>query len=488
MTESLIKTGRVVQKMFQKVVKRISILVVACIFIASLHGKEASAASFTDIPAKYSEEINYLIDQKIINGYPDQTFRPNLSVTREEAVTMVGRALGYSGEPRQTSFLDVSPTSFASGYIEAAFENNLIAPNSEGNFRPKEMMTRGEMAQLLKGAFQLTENSLVTISDVNADGALYEAINAIITAGLSNGYPDGTFKPNNPMTRTEFSLFVARALNEDYRVLPQEEPDPETTATQAIVYASSLNVRSGPSTDHEIVGSLLNGTTVIVHTYEGDWAYVSTAETVGYVHRSYLIIPSLPGTGGKVVAIDAGHGGKDPGAIGHGLQEKEINLAISLKTQELLQQHGIEVVMTRIDDTFLELSERVNVAVQNNADTFVSIHTNANEKSSANGTETFFSTASLTPRAFHSQQLATFIQERLYQALETSNRGVNGEKGFHVIKKNPLPAVLVELAFISNSSDATKLGSEDYRNKAAEAIALGIVDYYDWKDAQSANF
>ena len=127
----------------------------------------------------------------------------------------------------------------------------------------------------------------------------------------------------------------------------------------------------------------------------------------------------------------------------------------------------------------LSLSERVDVAVRSYADTFVSIHTNS-AAASASGTETYFSSAALNSRSADSKQLATFIQNRLYPALGTKNRGVR-DAGFWVIKKTPLPAALVELGFISNSSDASKLGSENYRNKAAEAIALGIVDYYNWK-------
>lgn len=459
--------------MFQKIAYRISILVVACIFIVSLGGK-ASANSFSDIPSLYSKEINYLLDKEVINGYPDKTFRPRVNVTREEAVTMVGRALGYDGTQRASDYVDVKPESYASGYIQSALEKGIISNNPDQKFRPKDNMTRGEMAYLLQNAFNLTETGVVTISDVNQIGTLYEAVNAIVTAGLANGYPDGTFKPDNPMTRTEFSLFVARGLNEDFRV--HSEAGEIDTAT---VNADFLNVRTGPGTTYEVMDQLANGTQVTIHQYLDDWAHISTDTVTGYVNRKYLKLASSS-TGEKIIAIDAGHGGKDPGAIGNGLQEKEVNLAVALKVEKLLKQHDIKVVMTRSDDTFLELNQRVDVAVQNQADTFVSIHANKFKDGSANGTETYFSTAALSERAANSKQLATFIQERLYQALGTKNRGVKEAK-FVVIHKNPLPATLVELGFISNQNDASKLGSEEYRNKAAEAIALGIVDYYNWR-------
>lgn len=472
--------------MFQKLACRISVLVIACLFAASFAGKEANA-SLKDIPSNYAKEINYLLNQKVVTGYPDNTFGPKLNVTREEAVTMVGRALKLNGQPKKTSFKDVQAHSWSSGYIQSAYEKKIVTMSTDGNFRPKDRMTRGEMAYLMQRAFNLTEKGVVTISDVRGSGPLFDAINAIVTAGLSNGYPDGTFKPNNIMTREEFSLFVARGLNDSFRVNNNLEPIGE-----AVVNATSLNIRQGPGTNYSIIGGLPNKAKVVVYKYEGNWAYISAGSKLGYVHRDYLVAPSTstpspapepalpPASGEKIVAIDAGHGGKDPGATENGLQEKEINLAVALKVESILKQHGIKVVMTRTDDTFLELRERINVATEQKADTFVSIHANSFSSNSANGTETYYSTASLNPRAEQSKQLATFIQERLYKAMGTSNRGVK-QGGFFVIKNNPLPSALVELGFVSNAGDAAKLGSEEYRNKAAEAIALGIVDYYNWR-------
>ena len=134
--------------------------------------------------------------------------------------------------------------------------------------------------------------------------------------------------------------------------------------------------------------------------------------------------------------------------------------------------------MTRRTDIYPTLGQRVDIAVNAKADAFVSIHGNKFSRESANGTETYYSTASI--RADNSKQLATFIQERLYPALGTYDRGVR-TANFQVIYKNPLPAALVELGFISNKDDASKLSSNYYRDKAAEAIALGIQDYYEWK-------
>lgn len=439
-----------------------------------------------DIPERSKEEIHYLINLKVINGYPDGTFKPSLEVSREEAVTMVARAIQLNGEPRKVIFNDVKDNSWSSGYIQSAYEKGLLDVNN-GKFRPKDKMTRGEMAVLLQRAFDLKGEGTVIISDVSTNHRLHDAINAVMTAGLSNGYPDGTFKPDNKMLREEFALFVARGLNENYRVYPDNiisdetdgEENEEPQVKEAIVRADILNLRSTPTdaSPDNIIGKLPEGTRVTIHHYEGNWVYVTAGDLTGYVFGSYLQLVTHTN---KIIAIDPGHGGHDPGAIGNGLVEKEVNLDVALRVKKILEKEGINVFMTRVDDTYLTLEERVKVSVENHADTFVSIHSNTYTDSSANGTETYFSTASLNPRAEQSKQLATFIQERLYKALGTKNRGVKEGK-FVVIHRNPLPSALIELGFLSNKGDAEKLGSEYYRQIAAEAIAYGIIDYYNWR-------
>lgn len=461
--------------MYKRIVKSFSILVAVCILVVSM-SSPAMAAVFKDV-TKYSSEINYLVDRQIINGYPDQTFKPGNDVTREEAITMVGRATGLNGKMRATSFKDVKSNSYASGYIQSAYEKGIL-PDTGDTFRPKEKMTRGDMALVLAKAYQLTDTVDIKFSDVPSGGPLHEAVKKIVAAGIANGYPDGTFKPQNPITRAEFSLLIARGLEPSFRVSSSEL----IPSGEKIVTASYLNVRSGPGTEFSVVDTLTKGSKVTTYDERGEWVYITYGSTVGFVSKAYLTEPSTnTGELNKIITIDAGHGGKDPGSSGNGVVEKEVNLAVSLKVQTLLEQHGIQVIMTRTDDTYLTLQERVDVAVNAKADAFVSIHSNSNTSSSPNGTETYYSKASLNSRADDSKQLATFIQDRLYKALGTSNRGVKDGQ-FYVIHKNPLPSALVEMGFVSNEGDAEKLASEEYRDKAAEAIALGIVDYYNWKE------
>jgi N-acetylmuramoyl-L-alanine amidase len=177
---------------------------------------------------------------------------------------------------------------------------------------------------------------------------------------------------------------------------------------------------------------------------------------------------------GKVIVLDPGHGGHDPGAIGNGLEEKEVVLNVGLRVEKKLQSSGAIVVMTRKNDTFLTLDERAQIGNNSNASTFVSIHTNSFSTSSPNGSETYWSS---NYYGANSKELATEIQKELVKKLGTTDRGVK-EAGFYVIKYTKIPSVLVELGFISNKSDAVKLASSTYRDKAADAIVQGLINYY----------
>lgn len=177
---------------------------------------------------------------------------------------------------------------------------------------------------------------------------------------------------------------------------------------------------------------------------------------------------------GKTVYIDAGHGGEDSGAVGNGLFEKDINLAVSKQVTDKLKAEGAHPVASRSDDHFLTLEDRVAKASANHADLFVSIHVNSGV-ASASGTETYFQS---DYEGENSRRLAADIQSKLVSSLQTRDRGVK-ESDFYVITYSQMPSVLAELGFITNSSDADKLGSEQYQQKAADAIVDGIDSYYD---------
>jgi len=218
---------------------------------------------------------------------------------------------------------------------------------------------------------------------------------------------------------------------------------------------------------------------------------------------------------GKVV-IDAGHGGKDPGAVGRcGLIEKDVALDIAKGLKEKLEIEGFQVFLTRSSDKFIALSKRPQIANNYNADFFVSIHANAAKAKSAKGFEVYYlseagdeaakhlaesENASLkfeeasykvnsgnnleailwdlvsTENRAESIQLANNISKEARKALWVNSRGVKSAN-FYVLKGARMPAILVEVGFISNRDEEERLKDPAYRDRVAQAIAEGILNY-----------
>lgn len=182
---------------------------------------------------------------------------------------------------------------------------------------------------------------------------------------------------------------------------------------------------------------------------------------------------SSPRTASYKVVIDAGHGGEDPGAIGaSGLYEKDYTLSLSKKVKELLaREPQVEVYMTREEDVFLssETRERPNFANSLSADIFVSIHGNTFDDPTVSGTETYY---------YHqnSKLLANKIHQQLIEVTGFRDRGVKKENYF-VLKDTTMPAVLLEVGYLTNPQEEEKLLSEQFQQSVAEAIRDGIMDY-----------
>ncbi|MCS7173329.1 MAG: N-acetylmuramoyl-L-alanine amidase family protein [Armatimonadetes bacterium] len=173
---------------------------------------------------------------------------------------------------------------------------------------------------------------------------------------------------------------------------------------------------------------------------------------------------------GHVVALDPGHGGSDPGAIGvTGLVEKDVVLDVSLRLRTLLERQGIRVVMTRETDVSVDLGARVPTALQAGATVFVSIHANASVRSVIRGVETYY----LKPDGM---RLAILVQEELGRSLSVPDRGIR-TANFKVLRDSPIPAVLVEIGYLTNPVDEALLRTPDFREKVAQALARAIMRF-----------
>ncbi len=178
-----------------------------------------AATEFKDVSPNYTfyYEVHYLSEKDVITGFSDGSFKPNQSVTRAQAAIMLGRALNLNGTPKNTKFKDVSAKVTGSGYIAAAVEKGIISGFPDGTYRPHDAVTRGQMAIFLNRAFPLEKGNENEFKDVSSNMAAYQSILNVTATGIANGYPDGTYRPNLAVTRGQFSAFMARTLEPAFR-------------------------------------------------------------------------------------------------------------------------------------------------------------------------------------------------------------------------------------------------------------------------------
>jgi len=219
----------------------------------------------------------------------------------------------------------------------------------------------------------------------------------------------------------------------------------------------------------------------------------------------------------RVIVLDAGHGGHDPGAVGPtGLTEKEVVLDVTRRVAKLVEAElGVKVLLSRNDDRFVALRDRTSFANRERADLFVSIHANAHRESASEGVETYFLSSEATDSAarqvaalengvvqlekpapsgkvdvvrtilwdlaqsefqVESSRLAEVVQDSMTRSLRISNRGVK-QAGFYVLGGAAMPAVLIEVGFVTNPKEERKLRETRYRDEIARAIFAGIAEY-----------
>lgn len=189
--------------------------------------------------------------------------------------------------------------------------------------------------------------------------------------------------------------------------------------------------------------------------------------------------------GNRVVVIDAGHGGVDPGAVGKNkVLEKDVTLAVSKRLQALIQQSGAKTIMVREDDRDLgtsqgllkrkreDLAQRIQLAMDAQAEVYISIHANSFPNEKLNGAQTFYHADSPEGRL-----LAQSIQQEL-NSMTNGKRVAKENQDIYVLKKAHQAAVTVELGFLSNSSEEQLLATPEFQQKLAVAIYQGLSVYF----------
>lgn len=204
------------------------------------------------------------------------------------------------------------------------------------------------------------------------------------------------------------------------------------------------------------------------------------------INRDVFVVSVLNASGplrGKTICIDPGHGGRDPGAIGGGLQEKNLNLDMARKTAAYLRKQGARVIMTRNEDRsraqhrlkgsfqLAELYQRSKLPSKIGAQALISIHCNSEVKKIYYGSQTFFEKGDSAGKG-----LAKAIQKELIAIRPSKRIAVPGE--YYLLEKVKAPAVIVEVGYLSHPGDALLLASPNFRTAVAEAIGRGVVAYF----------
>lgn len=265
--------------------------------------------------------------------------------------------------------------------------------------------------------------------------------------------------------------------------------------SQVVITGSNVHIRSGPSLDDHIIGSAAQGDTfevidteegwkkIVLHTEEHGWIaeqFTSNAPSSEPVNQLEIqpkeeetsIQDSPSSLEQYTIVLDPGHGGKDPGAIGlENVAEKDVILSTSEVVAQHLRDAGATVILTRTEDEFLPLDERIRISNINQTDAFISIHYNAFPILTVRGMSTYYYAGG------NDQKLAQHIHASLIESVNLPDRGIQ-QADYKVLRENRDLAVLIELGFITNPDDFSEIHSPEYKNQVGEAIANGLINYF----------
>lgn len=278
----------------------------------------------------------------------------------------------------------------------------------------------------------------------------------------------------------------------------------QTQNIGATVEAFVLRVHENPNLESKVVGRLKIGTKITIQAEQTGWAkIVSSSGVEGWVSENYirkdtpadsappskkedlsqgskpLVDPSIQKPAqngelplkGKIIVLDAGHGGKDDGATSiTGTHEKSLTLPTVQAVEQKLKDAGAIVYMTRNDDTYIPLNQRSGLANQIHADAFISFHYNWSQDSSANGLTSFYYQKSNNP-------LASDILNEVVKTTGLKNDGAQFDD-LYVLRNNSQPSTLIELGFLSNKQDDSTLERPAFRNQVAQGVYQGLLTYF----------
>lgn len=501
----------------------------AALVLLSTWPASAQTKSFPDVGKSLPscDAIQFLTGAGIISGYKDGNFGPGDTLKRGQATKILVLWKEVFPVTKGNTFPDVDET--YRSYIETAVAQGWITGFSNGRFKPYNTLTREQMAIIMVRAmdWEGTAKELSTAqidevlspfadrADISAVARPYVAV--AVSEGLFGG-SGGRLLPGEGITRGQFCLVVFRAELKLRTLITGvrascDHPDKTRVVidlscapgavTASAVSDGSLNIDyqngvidgdlSQTFVSAEVTGMSARQVNYTPRTVRialdlgrfQKYRVMSLAPSEGYGYRIvvdvYRRTTGPEGRGGPLICVDPGHGGKDSGAVGASTaKEKDVNLAIGLILAQQLRQAGLQVVMTRSDDSYPDLHYRARLANEAGASLFVSIHNNAAGDPAAVGTETFYWG---TPEEWspEGRLLAEAIQRNLVAAIRSVDRGARTHwYNLVVLAETLMPAALVEVGFMTNPAEEAKLLTPAYQQAAAQGITAGILEYLEW--------
>lgn len=389
-------------------------------------------------------------------------------------------APGYTINPREVEVRGVRSNEWVVQLPQPEQSSSAAAPGTSGNSVTGEYSTNGARTFLsgvvatADGFFIRTSGEIPTIDldRVGESGGERQIIIDLFDSSISP-FLRAEALPNNrySVSRWDITQDPQRNLTRVVMTLAPGSPDWEVTPTNigsqtgiVLVPPSGVSIISVPDNPSQ-------GNPQIAVPPNSQPSTQIPQPTRPPQSTTPTFPPPL--NNGRVrVAIDPGHGGRDPGAVGiGGLQEKNVVFPVSLRVAELLREAGVDVVMTRNSDVTLDLEPRTIIANNANATVFLSIHANAISLSrpDVNGVETYYYSAA-------GRQLANVIHANVLPASGFGDRGVKQAR-FYVLRNTAMPAALLELGFVTGANDAPRLQDPAWQENIAQAITRGLLQY-----------
>ncbi|MBD2461759.1 N-acetylmuramoyl-L-alanine amidase [Oscillatoria sp. FACHB-1407] len=455
---------------------------------------DVSAPSFADLEGYWAADfIRGLASQGFISGFADGTFRPDAEMTRAQYAVLMVNTFNPTPKRPAVAFVDVPENFWAAAAIRRAYQGGLMSGAADGTFQPNQNVSRIQVLLSLANGLQLPAGDQTLLRLYEDEAAIPTVARGAVASATANrivvNFPRiPQLNPNRAATRGEVASMVYQAvvylgrspaINSPYIVNPVQ---PGGSAARSPSPSPSPPPPAPSPTPSPLPRSVAPSPAPSPTPTPTPRAVAPTPTPTPIpapLPRSVAPTPSptpppLPRSVNQLVMIDPGHGGSDPGAIGiEGLREKDVVLAIARQVATVLTQNGLRTAMTRSGDEDLELNPRVRIAEQARANLFVSIHANAIslDRPEVNGLETYH-----YPGSSRSATLAQAIQTSILNTIQIRDRGVR-QANFYVLKNTSMPAVLVEVGFVTGQEDAVNLARSDYQSRMAEAIARGILLY-----------